>query len=188
VTKKRAAWLGGVLAIGLLIAGLNANANANARDELDQACGCARASVEQTLNQSSSIFVELFGEDAGEMRAFMRSEVHLLCNELDAELTPFTWNVGRNFSPTPSPERAARATAAIDRARGGCPAIYRRILGAAGGNEQVAEELCNDLFEGMARNDEADPESIAVWRWPSAIQRSMCLDSVRTRATPAPGP
>ncbi len=173
-----------VLGVGGFAA--NRAANAAALEELQVACGCARGSVDQTLAQSSGMFYELFGEDATLMRSFMRSEVDTLCDGLEAELGPLTWNVGRDYSPPPRVEARARATAAIDRARPRCPAVYGQALG--GGGEELAASLCEELFDGLARNDRAPPESIAVWEWPAAIDRSMCLDGVRARGSRANEP
>lgn len=176
MTRKRLG-IAAAVALGLaaLALAIDEAGNANARAQLAPACACANETVDRTLEQSGALFHRFFEDDAGEVRSFMRGEVADLCDELDAELAPMTWNLGRTWRPTPDPARVARIRGILDAARPRCPAIYLDALASFGTSPDDAARACDELFAGMAPA-EAPAEPLLVWEWPEAIQSSMCLE------------
>lgn len=167
--------LGVVVALAMVLLGVNEVGNARAREELAPACECAKATVERTLSESGQFFFRFFGDDAGEVRGFMEHEVASLCAELEGELAPMTWNLGRTWVPTADREAAARVRAILDRSRARCPDAYTELLAPFGGGREDVERACDELFASLAPA-EAPADPPLVWEWPSAIQRSMCLE------------
>ncbi|MEZ4336103.1 MAG: hypothetical protein R3B82_05700 [Sandaracinaceae bacterium] len=167
--------LGGLALLAAVLLGVNEIGNARARAELVPACGCARETVDRTLEQSGELFFRFFEDDAGEVRGFMEHEVTSLCDELETELAPMRWNLGRTWTPTPDRARADRVRGILDAARPRCPDLYAEALAPLGAGREDAARACDQLFSGMAPA-EAPAEPLLVWEWPSAIQRSMCLE------------
>jgi len=159
--------------VPLSLYGYNLERNISARRILDKACREVRAARDARLGPE--LVATLFESDAPLVIAALRESVDRPCDEADARLAPWRWNLRVTYAIPRDPQKVAQLGAALDRAQERCPRLMMQAFAELPGqvdaarSTEAATKACAPLEQAARELSFIPEERYSAWQWASRL-------------------